>query len=122
MLIVDDDDSSKLLVKTIFERGGWRTTTASDGSEALAAVEREVPTLILLDLMMPIMDGFEFTTALRRNPRYTKIPIIVLTAKDITEEDRARLDGRVKRVFSKGSITAQDLMKELRQVVGTEAR
>jgi PAS domain S-box-containing protein len=117
VLIVDDDESSKLLVKTIFERGGWRATTASDGAEALAAVQREEPTLILLDLMMPIMDGFEFTTALRRNPRYTKIPIIVLTAKDVTAEDRARLDGSVKKVFSKGSITAQDLMKELRQVV-----
>lgn len=122
VLIVDDDESSKLLVKTIFERGGWRATTASDGAEALAAVEREEPTLILLDLMMPIMDGFEFTTTLRRNPRYTRIPIIVLTAKDITTEDRARLDGRVKRMFSKGSITAQDLMKELRQVVETGAK
>lgn len=122
VLIVDDDESSKLLVKTVFERGGWRTASASDGAEALAAVEKEEPTLILLDLMMPIMDGFEFTTTLRRNPRYAKIPIIVLTAKDVTAEDRARLDGSVKRVLSKGSITAQDLMKELRQVVADAQR
>ncbi len=117
VLIVDDDESSKLLVKTVFEKGGWKIATASDGAEALAQVEKKEPTLILLDLMMPIMDGFEFTTTIRRNPQYAKIPIIVLTAKDLTAQDRARLEGGVKKVLTKGSVTGPELLKELRQVI-----
>lgn len=119
VLIVDDDENSKLLVKNVFEKGGWKIATASDGAEALALVEQEKPTLILLDLMMPIMDGFEFTTTLRRHPQYAKIPIIVLTAKDITAEDRARLEGGVQKVFAKGAISGQELLKELRQVIAS---
>lgn len=117
MLVVDDDEDSKLLVKSVFEKGGWTIATASDGAEALALLEKKEPTLILLDLMMPIMDGLEFTTTLRRNPQYAKIPIVVLTAKDITAEDRARLAGGVKKVLHKGAITGQELLTELRQVI-----
>lgn len=122
VLIVDDDEDSKQLVGSIFEKGGWKIATASDGAEALRLLEQEEPTLILLDLMMPIMDGFEFTTTLRRNPQFAKIPIVVLTAKDITAEDRARLEGGVKKVLHKGAITGQELLKELRQVTAEGAK
>jgi CheY-like chemotaxis protein len=70
--------------------------------------------LILLDLMMPEMDGFEFLTELRKKEAWADIPVVVVTAKDITAEEQARLDGHVKRVVQKGGLSREQLAKEIR--------
>jgi len=77
-----------------------------------------VPALILLDLMMPEMDGFEFMQELRKRAACRHVPVLVITAKDITEEDRRRLNGEVTRILQKGSLDIRELVEEIRSLAG----
>jgi CheY-like chemotaxis protein len=89
-------------------------TTAGDGEAALAAVERERPTAMVLDLMMPRLDGFEVLHALRARPSTRDLPVIIMTAKDLTDEDRARLARNAERVILKQGLPVDDLREEVR--------
>jgi CheY-like chemotaxis protein len=93
----------------MLEREGWQVTEAANGREGLDRVAQEEPNLILLDLMMPEMDGFTFIEEFRKMPSATNVPVIVVTAKDLTAEDRARLNHSVERVFQKGASTEEEL-------------
>ncbi|HVW83730.1 MAG TPA: response regulator, partial [Bryobacteraceae bacterium] len=117
VLLIDDDADSRRMLSQLVSREGWSVTEARDGNEGLAKLRERQPDLILLDLMMPGMNGFEFTIEARRNPRWREIPIVVVTAKDITAEDRARLNGKVETVLQKGSYSREELLEELRRVV-----
>jgi len=75
------------------------------------------PDLILLDLMMPEMDGFEFAHRLRERPEWQAIPVIVLTAKDITDEDRLRLNGYVEKIVQKGAWNSEALLRDVRALI-----
>ena len=92
---------------------------ASNGEQGLIEIERRVPAAILLDLMMPEMDGFEFLEALHAKPEGRHIPVIVLTAKDLTSEDRLRLNGGVERILGKGALNRDRFLDEVRRVVQT---
>ena len=118
VLVVDDDpEVREMLVRTL-ERQGWTASTAEDGRAALDAVAAQKPDLILLDLMMPRMDGFEFVTELRKHHDWRSIPIIVITAKTLTNEDRLLLQGHVQKVLQKGDFSRDELLVELREIVG----
>ncbi len=80
-------------------------------------MEKNIPEIILLDLMMPVMDGFEFVAELRKNDAWRDISIIVITAKDLTEEDRTRLNGNVINILEKGAVNQDQLLSELRDQV-----
>jgi signal transduction histidine kinase/DNA-binding response OmpR family regulator len=112
VLVVEDDDATREIMQSHLERDGWRVRTAANGRLALDAVASELPGLILLDLMMPEMDGFQFLEELRKSPAGRSVPVVVLTAKDLTAEDRARLNHSVERVLQKGS-TAENEIREL---------
>ena len=101
-LVVDDDAANRKVLRSVLEKESWIVAEAEDGRAALASVAEKTPDLILLDLMMPNMDGFEFAERLHRDSRFRSIPIVVITAKDLTEEDRARLNGSVLRIVRKG--------------------
>jgi CheY-like chemotaxis protein len=105
-------------------REGCTVDLAEDGVAALARMAVEPPDLVLLDLMMPRMDGFEFVEALRAMPDRAAIPIVVLTAKDLTEDDRLRLRGDARRVLRKSLHSREQLTAEIRRVLAssTEAR
>jgi len=94
----------------------------SNGDAWLAELARRRPALILLDLMMPEMDGFEFLEACRRQLAWRDIPVIVLTAKELTDEDRRRLNGCVEKVLQKGAYSRQSLLREIRDLVAACAR
>ncbi len=117
VLVVDDDPDARERLRTMLERDGWQVTEAGNGREALARIAARVPGLILLDLMMPIMNGCDFLAALRARSEWREIPIVVLTAKDVTPSDRARLEQRVDQVFIKGTISLRDLARDLREVL-----
>ncbi|MEJ2481973.1 MAG: response regulator [Gemmatimonadota bacterium] len=120
VLIVEDDPGTRESLRRTFDREGWATHTAEHGRAALAELESIRPTLILLDLMMPEMDGFEFLESLRSRPDRADIPVVVLTAMDLSAEDRARLNGGVERVVSKGGGPPAELLAELRRLVGPD--
>jgi PAS domain S-box-containing protein len=117
VLVVDDDEGSRRMLHQAMMREGWQVREARDGREGLAAMQEREPDLIILDLMMPEMDGFEFAIEARRNAAWRDIPIVVITAKDITEEDRARLNGKVKTVLHKGAYSREDLLQEVKRAV-----
>jgi PAS domain S-box-containing protein len=116
-LVVDDEADAREMLRSLLEREHWLVTEAMNGREALAVLEQQKPALILLDLAMPEMDGFEFSLELRRNPNWRDIPVVVLTAKDLTAEERARLNGQVERILAKGAYSQEELLRELARVV-----
>ncbi len=113
ILVVDDDQEARTRMRVVLERDGWTVTEAANGEEALRRVAEVRPQLILLDLTMPVMDGFTFLRELRRCPEHTDIPVVVLTARDLNAEERRLLDG-ADRVLSKGQTNLRDLPGELR--------
>jgi signal transduction histidine kinase/DNA-binding response OmpR family regulator len=119
VLVVEDDPATREVVRRTLERDGWIVSEADNGRRALESLSRAAPDLIILDLMMPEMDGFEFVAELRRTEAGRRIPVVVVTAKEITAEDRARLNGQVRRIFSKGSFSREELTAELRRALDT---
>ncbi|MBA3853670.1 MAG: hypothetical protein C0503_04590 [Gemmatimonas sp.] len=102
VLIVDDDAATRTMLRRALEKDGWTIAEAENGRVGLAAVGAAPPQLILLDLMMPEMDGFEFLEALRADAANAPIEVVVMTAKILTEDDRRQLSGGVQRVLHKG--------------------
>jgi signal transduction histidine kinase/CheY-like chemotaxis protein len=100
-LLVDDDEVMRRGIRLALEQDGWKIAEAGNGRVALARLAESVPDVVVLDLMMPEMDGFEFVDAIRQRPEWRDIPILVVTAKDLTTDDRARLTTGVERVLEK---------------------
>jgi PAS domain S-box-containing protein len=102
VLVVEDDEGTRSLVRRTLEKEGWAVTEAENGRVALERLAESRPALVLLDLMMPEMDGFEFLEAVRQSEETSSIPVVVITAKELTDEDRKRLNGGVERIVGKG--------------------
>jgi CheY-like chemotaxis protein len=117
LLIVDDDPESIRLMRRTLEARGFTVVEAHDGRQGLAAARERRPGLILLDLMMPVMDGFDTLQHLREDPRTADVPVVVLTAKDLTDEDRDRLGGKVQALFQKQRVPLEHLVNEVRSIV-----
>jgi len=118
VLIVEDDPSTRELLRRQLESEGWQVSEAENGRAALGALEQQRPSLILLDLMMPVMDGCQFAAELRKRDEWNDIPVVVITAKDLTPEDRRSLNGDVQGVLQKGAFGRDDLLREIRHLVG----
>jgi len=117
VMIVEDDATTREMMGAILHRAGLDINTAENGRVALDKIAEAtaLPNLILLDLMMPEMDGFEFITRLRENPDWRDIPVVVLTAKDMTQEDRQLLNSRVQKIFQKGNYQRDELLTEVKR-------
>ncbi len=122
VLLVEDDETTRRAIARTLEGQGWRVMQAGNGREALDCVRGEVPTVVLLDLMMPEMDGFEFLEIVRADPQWIAIPVVVLTAMELTQEDHARLNGSVERILAKGSLSRGKLLDEVRRLVANLTR
>jgi CheY-like chemotaxis protein/nitrogen-specific signal transduction histidine kinase len=120
VLLVEDDADTRDVMTRILEKAGWEVTKAGNGREALHLLTGIRPALILLDLMMPVMDGFDFLLEMRTHAEWQDIPVIVLTAKDLTDEDRHILSGRVEQVLEKGSYSREQLMQLIRKAVASD--
>ena len=112
VLVVDDDPDARSRLRTVLERQGWTVGEAENGEAALASVARAMPQLVLLDLTMPVMDGFTFLDALRAMPGGTDISVVVLSARDLSNTDRARLES-ADRVLRKGDVDLRELPGQL---------
>jgi signal transduction histidine kinase/CheY-like chemotaxis protein len=115
ILIVEDDEITRDMLKKSLETNEFKVTVAKNGKDGLEKVKKAKPALILLDLMMPEMDGFEFSEQLRENKEWLDIPVVVITAKDLTSEDHNRLKGNVEAIMQKGSYSRDELLSEVGQ-------
>jgi CheY-like chemotaxis protein len=110
-LLVDDDELVRRNVRQALEPVGWTVTEAENGEVAVEVLAAGRPNVIILDLMMPKMDGFEFLHELRSRPEWQDIPVVVVTAKDLTQEDRDRLNGGVERIIQKSD--REEMLRQL---------
>ncbi len=117
VLVVEDDLPTRELLRRQLEADGWAVTEAENGRAGLAAVERAVPSLILLDLMMPVMDGCQFAAELRKREAWRGIPVVVITAKDLTADERRALNGDVQGVLQKGAFGREELLREIHHLM-----
>jgi ammonium transporter, Amt family len=118
-LIIDDDEAMRDVLRKMLEKDGWMVAEAENGQAGLELVSKHPPALVILDLVMPEMDGFEFAEALRKEPAWRSIPIIVLTSKDLTGDERRWLNGRVDRIIQKGGSNREELLTEVKTLVGS---
>ena len=116
VLIVDDDYATRRLMRRYLQRDGWSVRTAPDGREALDAVIEERPGLILLDLMMPVMDGITFLQHLRSQSRWDDIPVVVTTAKDLSRDEVKQLEASVSQVISKHAHSMDEILAEVSRI------
>ncbi len=121
-LVVEDEAATRELFRRVLESEGWRVREAENGRAALEVMVREIPSIILLDLMMPEMDGFEFIDELQRRDAWKDLPVLVVTAKELSAEDRERLNGYVGRVIRKGSYKARELIEHVGGMVAARIR
>jgi len=117
VLIVDDDALVRNLLRRSLEQEGWRVIEATNGLEALEQMALEAPALILLDLMMPVMDGFEFLAQVRLEERYDQLPIVVLTAMDLTTAQREFLHIAARGLLQKSQGMRREVVLEIKRVL-----
>lgn len=117
LLLVEDDADTREVLQRTLERTGWDIAVAENGLVALGKLVDNKPDLILLDLMMPEMDGFQFVAEVQKVESWQTIPIIVITAKDLTPEERQLLNGAVEAVLEKQNYSREDLLTTIRQLI-----
>jgi signal transduction histidine kinase/CheY-like chemotaxis protein len=117
ILVVEDDEATREMLQRTLLKAGWSVAAAENGRVALDRLAEQTPDVVILDLMMPEMDGFQFLDKLRTRPAWRKLPVLVVTAKELTHAERRRLQGDVVRVVRKGDFTPERLANEVRKLV-----
>lgn len=113
MIVDDHPDARRLIMRILQSQGSFNLVEASSGREAIDRAISDLPDLIILDLMMPEVDGFAVLDALKDNPQTAAIPVIVVTAKELTADEKNRLAGRIHSLMQKGEFLGDDLMDEV---------
>jgi signal transduction histidine kinase/DNA-binding response OmpR family regulator len=122
VLIVEDDTDIRKLLGRRLEKEGWAVAEAENGRVALERMAENRPELILLDLMMPEMDGFQFLEEVRKHNVWRSIPVVVITAKELTVEDRLRMKGSVTEILQKGAYSKEELLRAVHNLVAARVR
>ena len=117
VLVVDDDPTSLRLMAATMQQLGYRARCVSNGDDALLIAQAAPPPAVVLDLMMPVMNGFEFLERFRQISKCRNVPVLVWTQKDLSTDEYARLQSTVQRVVAKGRSGMATLMKELQTFV-----
>jgi signal transduction histidine kinase/CheY-like chemotaxis protein len=122
VLVIEDDDVTRTILCRTLQQAGWPTRQAANGRAGLAQVGAARPGLILLDLMMPELDGFGFLDQLRHNPAWADLPVIVITAMDLSPEEQAMLTASAQRIIQKGAYAYEQLLDEVRTAIVSHTR
>jgi signal transduction histidine kinase/CheY-like chemotaxis protein len=117
VLLVDDDAGFRDVTRAMLEKEGWSVSEAENGAAALKSMETKRPSLIFLDLIMPVMNGFEFAAEVRQHPEWRSIPIIVITSQDLDSDDRRHLDGYVQTILQKQGASRESLLQQVRDAL-----
>jgi CheY-like chemotaxis protein len=115
---VDDEPEARRLIRRILQtQGDYTLFEAGNGREAVELVIREIPNLIILDLMLPELDGFSVMDELQKKPETAEIPIIVVTAKELTQNEKVRLQGHIQKLMQKGDFLTDELLDEVKSLL-----
>ena len=117
VLVVDDNVKAVELLAVALEWAGYRVLRAYGGAEGINLAKSNRPDVVILDLMMPEVSGFEVARALRECEHTARIPILILTAKDMTPEDHVRLSSDVSKIMAKASFSRSEVLAELRRAI-----
>jgi signal transduction histidine kinase/DNA-binding response OmpR family regulator len=117
ILVVEHDSETRDRTCEMLSQAGWQVQAVTNATQAIELVEEEIPSLILLDLMMPDMDGFEVIKKLRYNPKWENLPIIVITTMELSSAEHAQLSKQVYNIFQKGQFDNDDLLKEMSGII-----
>jgi signal transduction histidine kinase/CheY-like chemotaxis protein len=117
VLVVEDDADMREMICRMLGDKDWTVAEAENGLAALESIARCQPSLIVLDLKMPVMDGFQMIAELHKHEDWRKIPVVVVSAKELTTEDRQRLQGHVQKILQKGDFGREGLLREVQQTV-----
>jgi threonine synthase len=118
VVIVDDSPESRRLIRRILQsQGDFQIFEASNGQAGLELIQKELPDLIILDLMMPEMDGFAVLDALKAKPDTAEIPVIVASAKELTPDEKSRLTGQIQALMQKGDFLNDEFLEEVRSLI-----
>jgi CheY-like chemotaxis protein len=117
VLVADDDPAVAELVRQLLGEEGWQISAAADGQQALDQIARQQPDLLLLDLLMPGMDGFEVLRRLRGQPQTAELPVVVITAKDLSAAERDELRRCTAQVIEKDGMAPERILRELREAL-----
>jgi CheY-like chemotaxis protein len=117
ILVVEDDSGIREMLCRQLKKQNWDVIEAENGIQALMKLNHHSPAIIISDLMMPEMDGFELVYQLRQHGQWRAIPIVILTAKEITAEEHQKLNGGVIKIFEKGSYQSSDLLAEVNNLL-----
>ena len=116
VLVVDDDPSARALARAVLEPGGFEVSEAGDGRSGLDAVRRRPPDLVVLDLLMPGVDGFAFVDELRSDPGTAGVPVVVLTSATLSQAERELLNARVSHLAQKGELDRERFVELVRRL------
>jgi CheY-like chemotaxis protein len=118
VVVVDDTPEARRLIRRILQsQGDFEIHEAADGRQAIELVNRTMPDLVILDLMMPEVDGFAVLDALRGQPQTANIPVIVATAKELTVDEKSRLQGQIQSLMLKGDFLNDEFLEEVRSLI-----
>jgi CheY-like chemotaxis protein len=117
VMVVEDDESTRELIRRTLEGAGHWVVEAVNGADALSKLEHQIPDLIVLDLMMPVMDGFQFLHNLRQESRLSHVPVLVATARTLSDSERSELEALVKNIIEKNAFTRQQLLAQIEALV-----
>ncbi|MEK9629087.1 MAG: response regulator [Nitrospinota bacterium] len=116
-MVVEDDAINREALRRMLGKDGWNVIEAFDGPSTFKTLEKnDLPGLILLDVIIPGINGFEVVQRLRQNPLWRSIPIVIISAKELTLEEKGRLQGDVERIFKKGDVTCNELLQAIRSI------
>jgi len=119
ILVVEDDVSAREMIVELLKGSGYAVSTAADGVQARASVDQFLPELVILDLVLPKMSGFELLAEWRSNPRTADLSVFVLTSKDLTKEEERYIQAHAESLFRKQNSWREPLLKQLERVVAS---
>jgi threonine synthase len=107
-----------MLIRRILQsQGNYTIFEAEDGKSAIQLIQKEIPDLLIMDLMMPDIDGFSVLNAIKADPKTAHVPVIVVTAKELTAQEKSRLDGQIQSLMTKGEFMNDDLLEEVKALI-----
>ncbi len=122
ILVVDDSEDFTNFLRNLLEKSKFEISTARNGVEAIDFLKKNVPSLVFLDLLMPEMDGFEVVEKMNEDERLREVPIVVLTAKEVTEEERSTLNSKIKNIVQKEGLTREIILREVNKFIQRKKR